>query len=119
MKLIIAGSRHLNPSVEFIESALSMFEWQTPISEVVSGGAYGVDKQGENWAYWRGVKVTIILADWATHKKAAGPIRNRQMAEYADVLLLIWDNESKGSSNMKATMLGMNKPVYEVVLKKL
>jgi hypothetical protein len=40
------------------------------------------------------------------------------MAEYADALLLIWDGESKGSLNMKQRMIGLKKPVYEVVLKR-
>lgn len=57
-------------------------------------------------------------ADWKAHGKAAGPIRNKQMAEYADALLLIWDGESKGSASMKNEMLKLNKPVYEVIIKR-
>lgn len=92
-------------------------------SEVVSGTAGGVDRSGENFVRihanrgYPDVTLKQFPADWDTHGKAAGHIRNKQMADYADALLLIWDGESKGSANMKATMLKLNKPVYEVILK--
>lgn len=41
-------------------------------------------------------------ADWDAHGKAAGPIRNRKMAQEADALLLLWDGKSKGSASMLA-----------------
>lgn len=63
------------------------------------------------------LKLTKFPADWDKFGKAAGHIRNKQMAEEADALLLIWDGESKGSANMKKEMLFKNKPVYEVILK--
>jgi len=56
-------------------------------------------------------------ADWDTHGRAAGPIRNKQMAEYGDALLLIWDGESRGSANMKSNMKKLGKPVYEIIIK--
>lgn len=39
-------------------------------------------------------------ADWDTHKRAAGMIRNSEMAKYADALILFWDGKSPGSKNM-------------------
>ncbi len=55
--------------------------------------------------------------DWEKHGKAAGPIRNKEMAEYADALLLIWDGKSRGSASMKKEMEKLEKPIYEVILK--
>ena len=60
---------------------------------------------------------TEFKAEWTIHGKAAGPIRNRKMAEYGDALLLIWDGTSKGSSNMKIEMEKRNKPIYEIIIK--
>lgn len=88
------------------------------ITEEVCGLAEGVDTEGQHWASHAGVPVKTFRADWKKHGKAAGPIRNREMAQYADALLLIWDGTSRGSKNMKEEMLKLNKPVYEVVLKK-
>ena len=40
------------------------------------------------------------------------PMRNREMAEYADALLAVWDGESKGTANMILEMHRMGKPVF-------
>jgi len=38
---------------------------------------------------------------------AAGPIRNKQMAEYADALVAVWDGKSRGTKNMIDTAISM------------
>jgi hypothetical protein len=53
-----------------------------PITEVVSGGARGADAGGEQWAASRGLPVTRFPADWNSHGRRAGYLRNVQMAEY-------------------------------------
>lgn len=126
MKLIIAGSRTIKPSLGLIENLLNTFKLYP--NEIVSGTAGGVDRAGENyvkeyntncWHLDLNGEVTLktFSADWDTHGKAAGPIRNKQMAEYADALLLIWDGESRGSANMKREMQKLGKPIYEVILR--
>lgn len=131
MKLIIAGSRTLNVSANFIDEIISLNNIY--VAEVVSGGARGIDAAGEEWARFNNHNVPVVLissqkarsrvsfkvfeADWEEHGKAAGPIRNKQMAEYADALLLIWDGQSKGSTNMKHEMEKLKKPIYEVIIK--
>ena len=115
MKLIIAGSRTLEPNVGLIEMLIRHFGiWP---EEVVSGTAAGMDQAGERWACGR-VKVNIrrFPADWSKGR-GAGFVRNAEMAEYADALLLIWDGESKGSAHMKAEMERRKKDVYEVILR--
>lgn len=115
MKLIIAGSRTLQPSYSFIMNCIQMFSI-TEIDEVVSGTARGVDQEGEHWASHAGVKVRRFPADWETHGKSAGYLRNAEMAKYADALLLIWDGESSGSRHMLDLMKKQKKPIYQVVL---
>lgn len=118
MKLIIAGSRTLCPDLGFIRSAIHMLHItkNSPITEVVCGGAEGVDNEGQHWASHHDVPIKMMCADWDKHGKAAGPIRNKQMAEYGDALLLIWDGESRGSHNMRKEMAKLRKPIYEVVI---
>jgi predicted Rossmann fold nucleotide-binding protein DprA/Smf involved in DNA uptake len=118
MKLIIAGSRnisHISPVImhSFLEA--HRIDWRK-IDQIVSGTANGIDTCGENFAHCLDIELERFPADWDKHGKAAGPIRNKQMADYSDALLLIWDGESSGSKNMKTTMLKQNKPVYEVIL---
>jgi hypothetical protein len=118
MKLIVAGSRTITLQIGYLED-LMLFNDIHPldITEFVSGTAEGMDKVGEKLAYSWGKSVKKFPADWSKYRAAAGPIRNKQMAEYADALFLVWDGKSKGSANMKEEMLKLNKPIYEVILK--
>lgn len=120
MKLIIAGSRTLLFDGDKIVKILALFDlYAVHIDEVVSGCAKGIDSAGEHYAGWfANTKLKRFPADWDEHGKAAGHIRNSEMAHYADALLLIWDGKSTGSKNMKETMKKLGKPVYEVVLRK-
>jgi YspA, cpYpsA-related SLOG family len=119
LKLIIAGSRHLSPSAGFIWDSIKMLQVSRvgTITEVICGGAEGVDTEGAHWASHADVAVTYFRANWDLHGKAAGPIRNGEMAKYGDALLLIWDGESKGSANMKSQMKKYDKPIFEVIVK--
>ena len=49
--------------------------------------------------------------------KRAGFVRNEQMAKYSDMLLLIWDGESRGSKSMKELMIKEDKLIVEIILK--
>ena len=115
MKLIIAGTRTLNFGAGNIETIIKQ-KGISGIKEIVSGGATGVDSNGQDYAAWNELRCKVFKPDWETYGRAAGPIRNRQMAEYADALLLIWDGKSHGSRSMKMEMQTLGKPIYEVVL---
>lgn len=118
MKVIIAGSRHMPFSMyPLIAVAVERFEAMTgwKITEVVCGKAKGADTFGEKWARCEaGLPVTEFPADWDTYGKRAGPIRNGEMADYADGLIVfIWDG-SRGSANMLEQMQNRNKPCYVI-----
>jgi len=116
MKTIIAGSSTITDYLlvkRFIGRAIKYYK--VDITEVVSGGAKGVDKLGEKWAISYGVpikKFYLTNEDWLLFGNRAGIIRNQQMAEYADVLIAIWDGKSKGTKNMIEEMQKLEKPVY-------
>lgn len=114
MKLIIAGGRNVRCDHEFIHDHL--LEAGIKPSEIVSGGASGIDRAGEIYADKLGLILTRFLPEWDLYGKSAGPIRNRQMAEYGDALLLIWDGKSRGSLSMKEEMERLNKPLLEVLI---
>lgn len=120
MKLIIAGSRTIDLSFGDFDEYFYRFDISVDPedTEIVSGTAKGVDIAGERYAKECSLPIHRFPADWDKYGKGAGHIRNKQMADYADALLLIWDGESRGSKNMKETMLKLNKPVYEVIIKK-
>jgi hypothetical protein len=71
--------------------------------EPISGRATGADTVGEQWAELRGMKSTPFPAKWRELGKAAGPIRNQEMADYAGsdgMLVAFWDGESNGTRGM-------------------
>jgi hypothetical protein len=106
-KTIIAGGRNYQFSDED-RKVLDSFE----ISEVVCGGANGADECGRRWAIDRGIPVKMFPADWGKHGKAAGPIRNREMAEYGERLIAFWDGQSRGTKNMIETARGLGLEVF-------
>lgn len=111
MRLIIAGSRDLFCTPQQIQQHIEKQNW--PVSEVVSGCARGVDLCGERWANEHNIPVKRFPADWQKFGKAAGPIRNRQMAQYADMALLVCASEqlTPGTQNMHNEMQKLKKQV--------
>ena len=70
------------------------------ITELIEGGAKGVDSLAKVWAEENGLPITEFKADWKIYGRGAGPVRNQKMAEYADALIAVWDGESRGTKNM-------------------
>jgi|SRR5581483_407285 len=109
MKVIIAGSRDIEDWAVVADAIRkSGFEF----TEVVSGGARGVDHVGEALARLHHMPVKVFPADWKKFGRAAGPYRNTEMAKYADALVAVWDGKSPGTRHMINQMKSLNKPVY-------
>lgn len=96
MRTIVAGCRDFT-DYEVVKAVLDSPPWE--ITEVVSGGARGVDSLGERWARENGVTCATFLPDWSVGRQA-GPIRNIEMAKYAEALIAFWNNKSKGTGHM-------------------
>lgn len=109
MKVIIAGSRSIK-SLGVVSKAIE--ESGFVIDEIVSGHAYGVDKIGEYYATLHNIPLKTFPADWDKHGKAAGPIRNRVMADYADAAVIVWNGVSKGTRHMINEMFKRQKSCY-------
>jgi hypothetical protein len=98
MRVIIAGPRDYY-NYDTVVAAVIASGFQ--ITEVVSGKARGVDTLGEDWANANGIPIKPFPADWDKYpKNAAGPIRNEQMACYAEALIAIWDGHTSGTGDM-------------------
>ena len=86
-----------------------------PVTEVVCGMAKGADSLGMAWAVANKVPVAKFPADWTSYGRAAGPIRNREMLNYADALIvLMWDG-SKGAANMLTQTVKAGKAAFVVL----
>lgn len=104
LRVIIAGSRDFN-NYNLLSSTISNFlKENTKNVEIVSGTARGADQLGEQFAIEYGYQIKRFPANWNLYGKSAGPIRNREMAEYASgaqgVLFAFWDGKSKGTKSM-------------------
>ena len=97
MKTIIAGSRAITDYDVLIKAVK---DCAFKITSVVSGCARGVDALGEKFANDNSLPLEKYPADWSTHGKRAGYIRNTEMADNAEALLAIWDGESRGTKHM-------------------
>jgi hypothetical protein len=124
VKVIIAGSRLINDD-RIVDEAINLSQFK--ITEVVSGMCYGVDLIGRTWAQERNIPIEEFPAKWQCdnpqcfcHKPKqfhpeAGPIRNQQMARYANALILIWNGKSRGSRSMLKEAERAGIKIYEYI----
>lgn len=112
-RVIIAGSRGFKDYSLLSRKMYKLLQNKYGLVniQIVSGGAQGADKLGEYFAERMNFGLVRFPADWEKHGKAAGMIRNKQMAEYANALVAFWDGLSKGTANMIEEMKKLNKPV--------
>jgi hypothetical protein len=81
---------------------------------VITGYAKGADQWADNWACMRNVPHRNYPADWKTHGKAAGPIRNQRMIDHGQPDLVLAFPGGRGTADMirRARVAGV--PVTEV-----
>jgi len=111
MKLVIAGGRNLRLLTEAQIRWLDAIHAELDVTEVVSGACRGADLAGETWARSRSIPVIRFPANWDAHGRAAGPIRNKQMADYADAVALF--PGGRGTDSMRRSARGASKPIFE------
>jgi len=83
---------------------------------IISGRAKGADRLGERFAQEHNIPTQLFPADWNTHGRKAGFIRNLKMAKAADILIAFWDGQSRGTQHMIEAMQKLEKPVFLVVV---
>ena len=109
MKLAIVGSRTLN--IRNIEQYLPQ-----GVTEIVSGGAKGIDTAAAEYAKANGLTFTEFLPNYARFKKSAPLKRNQEIAQYADAVLAFWDGISKGTMHTVTLFEKLKKPTTVILL---
>ncbi len=66
-------------------------------TEIVSGGAKGVDSSAREYALSHGIKLTEFLPEYGKYGRSAPLKRNITIIEYSDVVLAFWDGKSHGT----------------------
>lgn len=111
MRVIVAGGRSFLPSPLWL-ARVALALHKLGCSVVVSGTCRGADLFGEAIAELVGLPVERFPADWDGLGRSAGPIRNRQMAEHADALVLL--PGGPGTASMRAEAARANLRVIDL-----
>ncbi len=90
MKVAIIGSRGL--IVNNLEKYLP-----SETTEIVSGGARGIDACAEQYAKANNIPIKIFLPQYEIFGKSAPLKRNIQIIDYCDIALAFWDGKSHGT----------------------
>lgn len=90
MKLLIAGSR-----------SITSFDLSPYVPDevdlIITGGAKGVDTLAEAYAKERGIPTLTVKPCYEKYGRAAPILRDEEMVDLADSVLVIWDGVSRGS----------------------
>lgn len=123
LKLAICGSREIKLSPSQIDALVYTFLTPDPSAfdaEIVSGGARGVDTCAREYAKTFNLPITEFKPDYEKYPPKIAPlIRNGQIAEYADKLLVIRYPDSNGSMDVISKFKKLNKTVYEIIIHKV
>ena len=112
MKVALIGSRGLDVDEKTIERLLPRCT-----TEIVSGGAKGIDACAKAYACARGIPIKKFRPDYDRYGRAAPIKRNEQIVDYAERVVAIWDCRSKGTKSVINLCHKIGKPVtvYEIV----
>ena len=90
MKVAVIGSRTLH-----LENLRDYLPDDT--TEIVSGGAKGIDADAKKYALQNHISLTEFLPDYQRYGRGAPLKRNIQIIDYADIVLAVWDGKSRGT----------------------
>ena len=92
MKVAIIGSRNLG--VIGLENFLP-----ENVTEIISGGARGVDTCAREYAKAHNIQLTEFLPEYTRYGRSAPLKRNLEIIAYADLVLAFWDGKSHGTKS--------------------
>lgn len=104
-KVAIVGSRNWSDP-EPIRELVNLLPKSTT---VVTGDARGADRIARACAKLRGLEVEVHRANWSEHGRAAGPIRNSQIAMSADFAVGFVRGESRGTRDTLRKFVALGK----------
>ena len=86
------------------------------VTEIISGGAKGVDSCAREYSVAHNIKLTEFLPDYRRYGRGAPLKRNYSIIENANLVLAFWDGASRGTNHAMdyANQLGV--PVQVICL---
>lgn len=125
MKVLVCGGRDYDNHDAFQRAMLEHVgkrsqyyaeddNWLPSDIHIIAGGAGGADTMAIDWAVVNWCGFTEYPADWKTHGKAAGPIRNQQMLDEGRPDLVVAFPGGRGTADMVARARKAGVEVIEV-----
>lgn len=113
VSVVIGGYRNFE-KYEIFKSFVDSCLVELDLKEItiLSGHCKGVDLMGEQYAKEKGLLLEVYPAEWKKYGKAAGPIRNKQMVEKADIVIAFVCERAKGTKNLIAQAKKLDKKVF-------
>ncbi len=110
MKVAVIGSRSIK------NADISQYI-PAETTEIITGGAVGVDRLAEREARLRGIALTVFKPDYEAHGKSAPLVRNKLIAKECDMLIAFWDGSSRGTvfTWRYAEKLGKPVKIYKLI----
>ena len=105
MRLAVVGSRSIR---EYDLAPLI----PDGVTEIISGGAAGVEKLAEQYAGDHNLKLTVFLPQYGVYGRRAPLLRDERIAWECDALLALWDGNSTGTMYTVNIARKLGKPVY-------
>ncbi len=104
MRVAVVGSRSIGCG-DSRERAYELLCRHIPVNatEIISGGAVGIDSLAEVYARENGLMMTVFKPDYAKYGKRAPLVRNDQIIAHAQYVIAIWDGESHGTAYTMTT----------------
>lgn len=110
-RLGIIGSRDYNLGLTGLDILFNIMNIEPSL--IVSGHGGKSDLSGEYYSDLCGIDTLIFPADWKKYGKRAGFMRNTDIADNSDIILSLWDGESRGTlDTMKKMKLSGKSVIY-------
>ena len=117
MRVAIVGYRNIEyDNLQKKAYALLCQNIPSGATEIVSGGAVGIDALAEIYAKQNGLPMKVFKPDYAKYGKRAPLVRNDEIIHYAQYVLAIWDGASRGTAYTVAACIKDGIPVKVVTL---
>ena len=114
MRILVCGGRDYNRNLHVYSVLDAVHETRGPVAVVISGGARGADYWGERWAALRDVPCVRFPADWETHGRTAGALRNQQMLDEGKPDLVVAFPGGRGTADMVRRAFAAGVEVLEI-----
>lgn len=112
LRVLVCGGRGFG-DYEALAAILDAFRADHPIAVLIHGAAEGADRTAGDWAAARAVAMDVYPADWDTHGRAAGPLRNEQMLAEGKPDLVVAFPGAHGTATMIRLARRADVPVWK------